>query len=248
MSKPRRGGLLGRVDTSQLRITRGALILLFLQVGLSAVWLLSEEGVRADMIGWLGASGDSVWREGKAWTLVTAPFLETRFISLVFQALILWWFVPTLERWWGIKRFLVFFAVTTVAGTVAGTLMGLATGRAGLIQGYDPFVYGSIVAFGILYGRQQVQFFGVIPLTGRQLMYGIIGFVALFVVIGQQWELAGAYVASMGLAALLASGQWNPRLWWYKWRHRQVRRKLEVLDGGKAQRRRPTRDDERYLN
>lgn len=238
----------GRFDFGQLRITRGALILLFLQVGLSLVWLMSDLGVRADLVDALAATPESVWREGKVWTLVTGAILETSFASLLFGALILWWFVPTLERWWGFKRFLVFAAATSLAGTVVGTLAGLATGRDAMIAGYDPFQYASIVAFGILYARQPVQFFGVLPMTGRQLMFGIIGFVALFVLLGRQWELGAAYVASMTTGALLASGKWSPRLWWYRWRHNRVRRKLEVLDGGRA--RRPSRStgEDKLLN
>jgi membrane associated rhomboid family serine protease len=238
-----------RFDPRQLRITRGALILLVAQVGLSLVWLLSDEPVRDDMARYLLATSDSVWREGKVWTLLTSAFLETGFASLLLGALVLWWFVPTLERWWGIKRFLTFALATSLAGTLVGTLAGLGIDRveASPIGGYDPFVYASIVAFGILYARQPVQFFGVLPMTGRQLMYGIIGFVTLFVVLGQQWELGAGYAAAMLLGGLLASGRWNPRLWWYKWRHNRVRRKLEVLDGGRARPRR-TGTDEKYLN
>lgn len=236
-----------RFDKSQLRITRGALILLFAQLGLSLVWLLSDVGVRGGMEEWLVASGTSVFREGKVWTLVTSAVLENSFPSLLLGALVLWLFVPTLERWWGIKRFLIFAAVTSIGGTLAGSLAGLATGRDVAVVGYDPFIYASIVAFGILYARQPVQFFGVIPMTGRQLMIGIIGFVSLFVILGQQWELAAAYAVAMTTGGLLAAGKWNPRLWWYRWRHNRVRKKLEVLDGGKARAKRPASDDS-YLN
>lgn len=233
---------------SQLRITRGALILLFLQVGASLVWLLSDVPVREDISSYTVATTHTVWREYKVWTLVTSAILEPSFAGLLLGALVLWWFVPTLERWWGIKRFLIFALVTSVAGTLVGTLAGLATGNEhARITGYDPFVYASIVAFGILYARQPVQFFGVLPMTGRQLMYGIIGFVALFVLLGQQWELGAGYAAAMVLGGLLAAGKWNPRLWWYKWRHNRVRRKLEVLDGGRAKPRR-TGSDDKYLN
>ena len=53
----------------------------------------------------------------------------------------------------------------------------IPSGLISVIFGLSPFMYASIVAFGIVYARQPVQFFGVLPLTGRQLMYGFIGFV-----------------------------------------------------------------------
>jgi membrane associated rhomboid family serine protease len=237
-----------RFDVSQLRITRGALILLFLQVGTSLVWLLSNRDVRADITAYTVATTDSVFREYKVWTLITSAILEDSFAGLILGALVLWWFVPTLERWWGIKRFLIFALVTSLAGTIFTTLAGLGTGNgAAHVTGYDPFVYAAIIAFGILYARQPVQFFGVLPMTGRQLMYGIIGFVTLFVLLGRQWELGAGYAASMVTGGLLAAGKWNPRLWWYKWRHNRVRKKLEVLDGGRARPRR-TGSDDKYLN
>jgi membrane associated rhomboid family serine protease len=238
-----------RFDVSQLRITRGALILLFAQVGFSLVWLVSNREVRADILTWTAASADSVWREGKVWTLLTSAVLETSFFGLILGALVLWWFVPTLERWWGIKRFLIFALVTSLVGNLFGTLAGLGLDRAEPVEmiGYDPFIYASIIAFGILYARQPVQFFGVLPMTGRQLMYGIIGFVALFILLGRQWELGAGYAAAMVTGGLLAAGKWNPRLWWYKWRHNRVRKKLEVLDGGRAKPRR-TGSDDKYLN
>ena len=113
------------------------------------------------------------------WTLVTSPFLEVDFFSLLLSMLMLWMFVPTLERFWGTARFYRFVAITSIAGTVAGVAVGLATGRDFPILGLSPFVYASIVAFGVIYARQPVQFFGVLPLTGRQLMYGFIGFLVL---------------------------------------------------------------------
>jgi membrane associated rhomboid family serine protease len=238
----RRSGFFSRFDTSQLRITRGALIIAFVQIGLSAVWLLSDQPVRERILEYLAPTGESVWHRFHLWTLLTGPFLEPDFAGLLFTALALWWFVPTLERWWGLRRFLVFFAATSLVGTIVGSLVGLATGVPAPLTGYAPFIYGSIVAFGILYGKKPVQFFGVLPMTGRQMMYGIIAFVALFVILGQQWEKAGSYAAAMGLAALLASGRWNPRLWWYKWRHARAKKKLSVIDGGVKRPKRPTED------
>jgi hypothetical protein len=65
--------------------------------------------------------------------------------------------------------------------------------------------------------------------------------------------MAAGYAAAMILAAMMASGKWSPRLWWYRWRHRRVRRHLEVIEGGRDKltpgpgRRRP-KTDEKYIN
>jgi membrane associated rhomboid family serine protease len=219
-------------DTSQLRITQGALILLFLEVGLSLVWLLG--GRDPVMRSYLDPTPWSVWHEWKVWTLATGPFFEPEFVSMLFQGLILWMFVPQLERWWGTSRFLRFAAYTSLAGTVAGTLFGLLIEQNASVSGLDPFIYASIVSFGILYARQPVRFFGVLPMTGRQLMYGILGFVALFVVLTRAWASGAAFAAAIGVAVALTSERWNPRLAWLRWRARSARRHLDVLDGGKS--------------
>jgi membrane associated rhomboid family serine protease len=220
----------------QAQITRGALYLLFVATGLSLVYLVGSNEVRARLAYWLGASGYTVWGELHLWQVVTSPLLETSFVSLLFQAFALWMFLPALERWWGMKRFLLFALYTSVVGVVAGTLLGWALGGVyGLhfVAGLDPFVFAGIVAYGILFSNQQVQFFGVLPMTGRQLTYGIIGFVALFILVGQAWVDGAALAASMLLAWAMVSDRFAPRLWLLKAKQRRLRRRrghLHVVD------------------
>ena len=221
-------------DTSQLKITRGALYLLFAEIGLSLVFHLSSAASRIRIMDFATATPTQVWREGKVWTLVTSPILQVEFVSLLFNGLLLWMLVPTIERWWGTRRLLMFALWTSLAGSIAGTLVGLATGHEVPIAGLDPFLYGIIIAFGVLYARHPVQFFGVLPMTGRQLMFGIIGFVTLFVLIGAEWEQGAGFAGAMLVAWLLSTGRWNPRLWLLKWRQRRARSHLSVVDGGKG--------------
>ena len=220
------------------------MILLFLELGLSLVWLMCDDPTKASLAEWIVASPNQVWGEGKVWTLVTSPFLELRFISLLFQAFVIWTFVPMLERFWGTRRFLRYAAMVILAGTVVGTLAGLATGREVPIAGMDTLIFSSIVAYGVIYARQPVRFFGVLPLTGRQLMYGILGFLALFIILQQSWEEGAGFAAAIGLTALIVSQRFSPELAWQRWRRRRARRHLEVLEGGKKKKAEPPR----YIN
>lgn len=236
-------------DSSQLRITRGALIVAGLLVGMSLVWLLADDGGKATIATWLVATPDNVFRHGRVWTLVTSPLLERDFFSLLLGLFMLWMFVPTLERFWGTARFYRFVAITSVVGTLAGTAMGLATGRNYSIGGLSPFVYASIVAFGVVYARQPVQFFGVLPLSGRQLMYGFIGFLVLFVGLQQLWEVGAAYAAAMVAAAVMTSKTWSPGLAWKRWRIARARARLSVIEGGAPKPPpKPRKPPERFLN
>jgi len=216
-----------------LRITRGALIVVGLEIGLSLMWLLADKPTRRTLWEYLVATPENVFERYRVWTLATSVFLEEKFLNLVLHGVVMWMFVPTLERFWGTARFYRFVAVTSLAGTLAGTAMGLLVGPPGVpINGLDPFIYASIVAFGIVYARQPVQFFGVLPLTGRQLMYGFIAFLLLFVGLQQLWALGAAFAAAMLAAAVMTSKRWSPGLAWRRWRIARARAKLSVLEGG----------------
>ena len=216
-----------------------------LEVGFSLLWLLSSPEGRASINQWFSASPSNVFEHGRVWTLVTSPFLETSFIGLLLHVMVLWMFVPTLERFWGTPRFYRFFAITSLVGTLAGTTLGYLIDANQPIQGLSPFIYASIVAFGITYARQPVQFFGVLPLTSRQLMYGFLGFLVLFVVLQQFWQLGAAFAAAMIAAALMTSKRFSPGLAWRRWKIARARAKLSVIDGGKPAR---PRDDKKWLN
>lgn len=232
----------------QAQITRGALYLLFIVTGLSLVFLISSDAVRADLAYWLAASGYTLWGEWRLWQILTSPLLETSFVSLLFQGFALWMFLPALERWWGMKRFLLFALYTSVAGVVAGTLVGWALGGVHalhMVSGLDPFVFSGIVAYGILFSKQQVQFFGVLPMTGKQLTIGIIAFVGLFILVGQAWVDGAAMAASMLLTWAMVSDRFAPRLWLLKAKQRRLRRRrghLQVVEDRKPG------DKKRWMN
>lgn len=248
--KARRGrGRDWRLDWSQLRITRGALFLLGAQVALSLLWLMGNGELRLMFSEWLVASPSQVFEKYRVWTLVTSPLLDTNFLSLLLTGLMLWMLVPTLERFWGTPRFLRFAAITSVVGTLAGCLVGLATGSDVAIYGYAPMIIGSVVAFGIIYARQPVQFFGVLPLSGREFMYGLLAVFALATVLQQHWETGAAQAAAAIAAAIMTSKRWSPGLAWKRWRIARARARLSVIEGGaKPPKPAKPRDEQRWLN
>ncbi len=228
-----------------MRITPGAMVVLGITVGLSLIWLLMHVEGRATIASYLSATPSNVFEHGRVWTLVTSPFLETSFISLLLQGFMLWMLIPQLERFWGTARFYRFFAITSVLGTLAGTALGYAIGMDLAIQGLSPFMYAAVVAFGIIYAKQPVQFFGVLPLTGRQFMFGLLAVGLLFVLLGQLWPLAAAYAAAIGGAVLLTSKRWSPALAMKKRKLARARGKLSVMEGGKPGK---PRDEQKWLN
>jgi membrane associated rhomboid family serine protease len=221
------------------RITRGALYLLFAEAGLTLVYVFLNAAGRDWFHRHIAASSISVWRDGKIWTLVTGVFFQPQFVSLIFHGLILWMFIPALERWWGTRRFLFFALLTAVSGTTVGTLVGSFLPDETFIVGLDAFIYASIAAYGVLFARHPVQFFGVLPMTGKQLAIGITGFVTLYVLVSGLWADGAAYGFAMGLAWTLTSDHFRPRLWWLTWRQKRLRGHLSVVGD---------KDEKRWLN
>jgi membrane associated rhomboid family serine protease len=242
------------MDPGQFRITRGAMILLLLEGGMTLVYLLSPPELRHDLDQWLLASHAAVWEHGRAWTLVTGALIEPNFLGLLLHAIMLWGFIPTLERFWGTPRFLRFALITSVIGTTVGTAIGYVTvgGETGVvITGLNSFIYACIVAFGIVYARQPVQFWGVLPLTGRQLMYGFLGFLALSVLLRGDWDNGAGWAAAMIAAVVITSKKLSPGYALKRWRIARARARLTVMQGGvpgSGGKPKPKRDEQRWLN
>lgn len=229
----------------KLRITPGAFFIIAAELGFSLFWLLAGPELRANIATYCVATASHVFEHGRVWTLVTSIFLELSFINLLLHAFMMWGFVPTLERFWGTARFYRFFAVTSLVGVAAGVAMGWVTGRMNVpISGIGPFILASIVAFGVVYARQPVSFFGVLPLTGRQMMWGFLAVFGLFVILQQFWEV-GASLAAAGItAAIMTSKNLSPGLAWKRWQIARARKKLSVIDGGKKK----PKDEAKWLN
>jgi membrane associated rhomboid family serine protease len=234
------------MDWSQLRITRGALIVLGLQVGLSLIWLMGNRDVKANIAEWVAASPSQVFEHYRVWTLVTSPLLEMGFLSLLLTGLMMWMLVPTLERFWGTARFLRFVAITSIAGTIAGCLVGYLLGNDIAITGLSPMIIGAVVAFGVIYARQPVQFFGVLPLSGREFMFGMLAVFALSAILQGHWEPGAAQAAAAIAAAIMTSKRWSPGLAWKRWRIARARARLSVIEGGVKPK--PKTDEQRWLN
>lgn len=214
------------------QITKGCLYLLIASVTFSLFFLMSGDEMKAEIAKFAAATGNSVWLEFKIWQIISSPFLEASFVSLLFQSFMLWMFLPSLERWWGTKRFLKFAAYTLVTGMLVGTFVGsLIPSQASdaYVTGLDPLIYASLIAYGSLFANEQVQFFGVLPMTGRQLTIGISAFMLLMVTIGQHWAEGASFVSAMVLAWVLTNGKWTPKLWLLKRKQKRIRRHLKIV-------------------
>ena len=217
------------------RLTRGAGWLVAIVAIVFLLFLFSNAALKRTIVDYLVLTPYSAFHEGRLWTLLTSSFVypPDHVVSFLIDGLMLFMFVPVLERWWGTRRFLTFVIATSVVGNLAAALVGLAVAPATPIFGLGPFIFASIVAFGVLFSDQMVQLAFFMPIKGRSLAIGAAALMALLVLLDRAWVRGAGTFAAMGLAYLMCTGSFTPNLWWLKLRKWRLRKKLGVLEGGK---------------
>lgn len=118
--------------------------------------------------------------EGRVWEFVTFQFLHGSVGHVLFNCVGLFFFGPWMERWWGAKKFLIYYLLCGVAGAVCFTLLVLL----GLLPGDDfwtPLVGASAGIYGILIGVAVIApnlrvalFFPPVELSMRQLAIALM--------------------------------------------------------------------------
>jgi Uncharacterized membrane protein (homolog of Drosophila rhomboid) len=142
--------------------------------------------------------GGSAGSQFLPWQLLTYGFLHGSFGHLFFNMLALLMFGTPLEYTWGTRRFALYF-LSCVAG--AGVIQLLVTMLFSLppypTLGASGGVYGLLLAYGILFPRQQVMLlFPPIPMQARTL---VIVFGALSLFMGVTGTASGiAHFAHLG--------------------------------------------------
>jgi membrane associated rhomboid family serine protease len=172
------------------------------------------------------------------WKLATTAFLPQSPINFLIDCLLLWFFMPFLERAWGTRRFVVFGVVTTLVANLVSALAGIALGGVHLgapVSGLTPFMYAGIIGYGVAYAEQPLSFFGVLPMKGKTFAIGIAVVVVVATLVNQSWVQGAGHAAAMITAYVMTSGRLTPRVWLLQWRRARIKRRYRVLDGGKRQ-------------
>jgi membrane associated rhomboid family serine protease len=184
--------------------------------------------------------------QGMLWQLITYSFLHFQLLHLLFNALSLWMFGSQIESDWGTRRFLEFYFFCTVAAavtTVAVSYMHLpGVSPVTTTIGASGGIYGLLVAFGVLYGENEVMMF---PLPFRiKAKYFVWGIVFLTLV-GAIQETGGVanfahlggllfgylylkFLPRKGLVFSASESYFSVRNEYYRWRRRRAARKFEV--------------------
>ncbi|MBI3073610.1 MAG: rhomboid family intramembrane serine protease [Deltaproteobacteria bacterium] len=151
--------------------------------------------------------------------------------SFLFDLLALFFFGPEMERTFGPRRFLGFYALVAVVTAVLVVTTGFVSLSVARFPyfGFAAPVVGLIVAFGVHYPTRQVLLV-LWPVKAWTLVLITLGIIALYGLSrGPESVLLPAYGAFV--AWLLTTGYWNPRRAWTRFRTWRLKRELRVVRG-----------------
>lgn len=198
--------------------------------GLSDLILLSP----ARVIGSL-----ALWQPFSYAVIATSP------LSVIFCALVTYSIGSALEQSWGSRRMLwVALGYTVGAGVLTVLLSFLLVGLRGHVFGGASVMLTVLwVAFGWSWGKAQTGFWGI-PMTGDVLALVGIGMVFLQGAFGAWMQIVpeaiGILLVFVGVKLGHRVPQLNPRLWWLRFQHGRLERKLR----GRAKHLRVVRKDD----
>lgn len=183
---------------------------------------------------------------GMVWQLITYSFLHFQLLHLLFNALALWMFGSQLESDWGSKRFTEYYFFCTVAAaltTVAMSytrILSLSPGTPTI--GASGGIYGLLVAFGVLYGENEIMMFPLpFLIKAKYFVWGIV----FLTLVGAIQETGGVanfahlggllfgylylkFMPPKGLTFSASEKFFSVRNEYYRWRRRRAAKKFEV--------------------
>jgi membrane associated rhomboid family serine protease len=183
---------------------------------------------------------------GWLWQLVTYMFIHAGLFHVLFNMLAVWMFGGMLESDWGSKRFLEFYffcgvgAALITIGISFTHVLGMSPSQATV--GASGAVYGILMAFGILYGEQEIFMFPLPFMIKAKYFVAILIFIAIAGAVTDVGGMANfAHLGGLlfgwlyvkhgprrGLGVSFSERYYGLRNRYFKWKRRRAARKFEV--------------------
>lgn len=128
------------------------------------------------------------------WTAFTYMFLHAGFLHLAFNLYTLWVFGPRLEHVWGSRSFALFYVWCGLGGAVFHAIFGGLAPMAGA----SAAIFGVMLAYAMHWPKDEIYFFGVVPMRVATMVALFIGFNLVLGVLGSGAGGGVAYFAHLG--------------------------------------------------
>lgn len=202
--------------------------------------------VYSPIIDYLGLVPEDVIGRGWLWQLATYMFLHGGPMHILFNMLGVWMFGVELERLWGTKFFVRFYAVSGIGAGVTALaaslipLPALQETYSAVTIGASGALYGLLMAFAMYYPDRPILMFLLFPIPAKYFVM-ILGALAFLIAPGSQVSntahlggLLFAYLFLRGRGAGGVSAEIKYR--YLKWKMNRLRRKFDVYSGGRSDR------------
>lgn len=191
----------------------------------------------------LGLNPRLVLERGWIWQLGTYMFLHGGVFHILFNMLGIWMFGTELERLWGTRFFVRFYAITGVGAGATVVLVGLlpfdatASTYISWTIGASGALYGLLMAFAMYYPDRPILMFLLFPVPAKYFVI-IIGAIAFLSGPGGQVSNA-AHLGGLVFGYLYLRGGRGGmtaeiKYRYLKWKMNRLRRKFDVYSGGRS--------------
>jgi len=141
-------------------------------------------------LSWWGSFSVNEGLKGfQMWRLVTYQFMHGGFFHILVNMLILYFFGPLIENWWGSRRFLAFYLLCGVTGAVVMSVLSIAPeltliSPAHRLVGASGSIFGILVAaavlIGIMFVAIGVGFSALVNSETQATMGGVVLFFMMY--------------------------------------------------------------------
>jgi len=222
-------------------MTPAVRILLWTNIG---VWIATL--LYPPLVVWLGLIPQQIIEHGWVWQPATYMFLHARNPThILFNMLGLWMFGVELERLWGTKLFVRFYAITGVGAgltTVVVSLLPFAATHGiyySATIGASGALYGLLLAFALYYPNRPILMFLLFPIPAKYFVMILGGLAFLTSIDGGGSVAATTHLGGLVIAYLYLRGGRGGltaeiKYRYLKWKMNRLRRKFDVYSGGRS--------------
>jgi membrane associated rhomboid family serine protease len=211
--------------------TRGLVaICVFMYAAEMIAWVSSAQGeAYLGFTSYLGLT-PALFIHGFLFQAVTYLFIHGSLTHLAFNMLTLWMFGAEMERLWGTRRFLWYYAVCGIGAALLTVAVGPFETTPTI--GASGAILGVVLAYGMAFPNRTVLLYFVIPMSARLFVLGIIVLQFVMIWTGSFASSNVAVVAHLGgmLAGYLYLKRvWRVREFFGELRWKMRRRRLRVI-------------------
>lgn len=197
------------------KLTRINKIILIISIGLFLIGAISN-AVGAFKLAWiLGLSGSGI-SKGFVFQLFTYPFVETSFMGILFNSLIVWFIGSELEKQWGERIYLRFLLLLVLGVGIiysAATILFLngTNFYTSPLYGLSGINLAYLVAYATLFPDRQMAFMMLFPMKAKTFCWILVAIEAYTALVSSA-NTAWAHLLAMGIGFLVIRYQNKPLL------------------------------------